>query len=340
MGRSATLKLTMIVIGSIFGIWIAAWVIAALPVLKSWTTTPVADIFSSVNALFAGFAFAGVIITVFYQIYELQDTREELKRTADSTARASRAAADTAEANVKLAHHSDEQSVLELFKIYCSEYFQTVKDSSMSVLIPCVASKAYYDFAVSRFFVADQLPLPSDCWEKIANAKASYCKDFDEFAKNEQRHRYKLDELINFFTLLTGKSNSKEIIARCDFSYSWWRPLFWMIAMGQEQRFGENAQIRLYGTTPYFMSVVRNLDVIYGLVPFETYQQAWRYIVGHPKIKSYGLDEAFLQLAEGLGAAVDPVCSEPMATPNAGASAHATLTNSQLVFPEQRTSNV
>lgn len=301
MGRSATLKLTMIVVGLIFGIWIAAWVVAALPVLKSWTTTPVADIFSSVNALFAGFAFAGVIITVFYQIYELQDTREELKRTAHSTARASRAAADTAEANVKLAHHSDEQSVLELFKIYCSEYFQTVKDSSMSVLIPCVASRAYYDFAVSRFFVADQLPLPSDCWDKMAHAKASYSKDFVEFSKNEQRYRYKLDELINFFTLLTGKSNSKEIIARCDFSYSWWRPLFWMIAMGQEQRFAANPQVRFYGTTPYFMSVVRNLDLIYGLTPFATYQQAWRFIVDHPKIKSYGLDDAFLELAADLG---------------------------------------
>jgi hypothetical protein len=314
MGRSATLKLTMIVIGLIFGIWVAAWVVAALPFLKSWTTTPVADIFSSVNALFVGFAFAGVIITVFYQIYELQDTREELKRTADSTARASRAAADTAEANVKLAHHSDEQSVLDLFKIYCSEYFQIVKDSSMSVLIPCVASKQYYDFTVSRFFVADQLPLPTDCWSKVA--KASYCKDFEEFAKNEQRYRYKLDELINFFTLLTGKSNSREIIGRCDFSYSWWRPLFWMIAMGQEQRFAANAQVRMYGTTPYFMSVVKNLDLIYGLTPFESYQQAWHFIVNHPKIKGYGLDEEFLKLIEELG--VSPAAFRTMG--NGGAS--------------------
>ncbi|MFM0501212.1 hypothetical protein [Paraburkholderia caffeinilytica] len=286
-----------IVLAVIFGVWIGAWIMATEPIFKSMTSQPLADMFSSINALFAGLAFAGVIITVYYQIYELKDTREELKRTADSSATTARAAAETAAANLKMVAHSDEQAILDLFKIYCSEYFQTVKDSSMSVLIPCVASKKYYDFVVTRFFVAEQMEFPADCWEKVS--KATYCKDFDDFLKSEQRYRYKLDELINFFTLLTGKSNSKEIIARCDFSYSWWRPLFWMIAMGQEQRYASNEQVRKYGTAPYFMAVTRKLDEIYGLTPFKTNSEAWEFIINHPKVKHYGIDSEFIALIQG-----------------------------------------
>lgn len=279
------IRLIAFVIVLIIGIWIGGWYYSQAMFIKEMTSQPLADIFSSVNALFAGLAFGGVIITVYLQIGEMQDTRSELKKTADANTQ-------VAQATVHLARQSDERSVLDLFQVYCSDYFQGVKDASMSVLIPCVASSDYLDFVVSRFFVADQQKLPATCWEKIS--KVTYSKSYDEFVKEEQRNRYKLDELINFFTLLTGRNNSTEVIRRCDFSYSWWRPLFWMIAMEQQKRYEQNPMVRLYATPLYFPSVVRDLDVAYGFQPFTNAREAWEFITSHPKVQAYGLDPAHL----------------------------------------------
>ncbi len=280
------------VVSLIVGIWIGAWFYASdLSIfIKSLTSQPLADIFSSLNALFAALACAGVIITIYMQMSEQAQTAEDLRKTA-------KANSDTANASLKVATHSDERSVLDLFQVYCSEYFQGVKNSSMSVLIPCVASKAYFDFVVSRFFVADQLSFPEDCWERVS--KVTYCKTYDEFITQEQNNRYKLDELINFFTLLTGRENAREIILRCDFSYSWWRPLFWMVASQQKRRFDGNPRIQLYATPLYFEGVVRKLDEIYGFEPFSTDAHMWDFIFNHPKIQSYKLDPAHKEALSG-----------------------------------------
>jgi hypothetical protein len=293
-------KLTVVAaISLIIGIWIGAWWWVSNPsdFIKSLTTQPLADTFSSVNALFAGLACAGVLITIYLQMRELSVTADDLKKTAEANTATARAISDTALANgemarasLKVAIHADERSVLDLFQVYCSQYFQDVKNSSMSVLIPCVASKEYFDFVVSRFFVADQLPLPPSCWGRVS--KVTYSKSYEEFIIQEQHHRYKLDELINFFTMLTGRDNACEIILRCDFSYSWWRPLFWMIASQQERRINECPRVRAYATPLYFLKAVKKLDEIYGFEPFSSDAEMWDFIVHHPKIQSYNLDPA------------------------------------------------
>lgn len=285
LSRHSILNLIMIVFALIVGIWIGAWYFGMQPLMSEFTPQPLADVFSSVNALFAGLAFGGVILTIYLQIKELQETREELSKTAEANR-------TMAEANLSLATHANEKSVLDLFQIYCSDYFQQVKDSSMSVLIPCVASKEYCRFVVSRFFVAEQLPFPESCWDKVG--RVSYCDDLGQFKAEEQRYRYKLDELINFLTLLSGQSNSHEVIRKCDFSYSWWRPLLWMIAIQQRERYEANETIRKYATPLYLEDVVRKLDAIYGFSPFSNDHEAWEFIIGHPKIQSYGLDPAYM----------------------------------------------
>jgi hypothetical protein len=282
-------KQVLLVCLLILGLWLLAVLLSLLPAVKEYTNQPVADAFSGINALFAGCAFGGVILTIWLQISELQDTREELQKTAQANL-------EMAHANVAIARHAGERSVLDLFQTYCSEYFQQVKDSSMSVLIPCVASKAYCDFVVSRLFVAGQLPLPEAAWPEIA--RVSYCSSLDEFRQQEQRWRYKLDELINFFTLLTGQSTSRDVISRCDFSYSWWRPLLWMLATLQEERYAAQQDVRRYATPLYLKSVVQRLDEVYGFAPLETPQQVWAFFTAHPKVRGYGMDPAYLALAQ------------------------------------------
>lgn len=286
--RSIAILITTVCV-FILGLWILAIYLGLQPAIKNYTQQPFADAFSGINALFAGCAFGGVILTIWLQIYELQETRDELQKTAMANQA-------MAESSIKMATHSDERTVLELFQTYCSDYFQVVKDSSMSVLIPCVASKEYCDFVASRFFVAGQLAFPPACWEKVS--RVTYCKNFEEFVQQEQRYRYKLDELINFFTLLVGRSNSREIIARCDFSYSWWRPLLWMIAIGQENHYKSNPVVQKYATPLYLKNVVERLDEIYGFLPFQSDKEFWEFFLHHPKILSYGLDDEYQKLLD------------------------------------------
>lgn len=253
------------------------------------STDSTADTFSGLNALFAGLAFCGLIFTILYQIKEAKATRKEIQESAEANGK-------MAEASVLMTRHAQQSAILELFKTYCSDYFQEVRDCSMSVLIPCVASKEYCDFVVSRFFVADQLPYPEQGWIKIETAKANHGKTHEQFREKELSNRNKLDELVSFFSLLAWQESSKEMLTRLDFSYSWWRPLLWMIAIRQEQWIDTHDEVPKYMTPRNFSEVLRRLDAIYGLAPFKSDRDFWLYFVGHPKIKAYGLDDAYKRL--------------------------------------------
>lgn len=300
-----TVVVTISIAFIVFGLWILAIYFSLLPEAKIYTAQPFADAFSGINALFAGCAFGGVIFTIWLQITELNETKDELKKTAEANE-------SMARANVELARSADERAVLEMFQTYCSEYFQVVKDSSMSVLIPCVASRDYCEFVATRFFVAGQVPLPAHAWEKVS--RVSYCKTFEEFVRQEQRYRYKLDELINFFTLLVGRSNAGDIVARCDVSYSWWRPLLWLIAKAQRDHYELNPIVRQYATPMYLMDALSKLDRIYGFEPFHTDEDFWEFFLNHPKVRSYGMDDAYLTRGS-LAAAQVPSRPVPATAP-------------------------
>ena len=281
MKRKTTLLLISFSSVLILGVWLGGWYVGTQQgLIKAFTSQPLADVFSSVNALFAGFAFCGVILTVYLQIQELQDTRLVL--------------AETAKANKTTADYAKESAIVDLFQTYCSEYFQNVKNSSMNVLIPAMASREYFDFVISRFFVAKQLELSEQVWEKVS--KVSRCKSYEEFKATEQHDRYKLDELINFFTILAYQKDAGDVIARCDFSYSWWRPMFWMIALAQELRYQSNETVRLYGTALYFKDVVKRLDQAYNMAPINDAADLIALIGGHPKlVEQYKLDDQHLK---------------------------------------------
>ncbi len=165
-----------------------------MSIIRNLTAQPLADVFSSVNALFADLAFGGVIITIYLQLGELKDTRRELQSTA--------------QANQKMAHRADEKFILELFQTYCSEYFQIIKNDSQKVLFSCVASKAYCDFLVSRLFAAEVLEFPESDAEKISALMGA--SDLQELKLLDQKARYKFDEIINFFTVFETHEEFRE----------------------------------------------------------------------------------------------------------------------------------
>lgn len=269
----------------IVGVWLGGWLTADV---KSFLNLPFGDVFNSLNALFAGLAFGGVIITIAMQLDELEETREELAKTAVANVK-------VAEASFIMANESKEKAILDLYQTYCSEDFQIIKTSSFNTMISAIQSKSYADFMVSRFFVVSNRRLD----ENIAKELPIYKKDlevsFDEFLNKEQFDRFRLDELINFFILLSNKDSSKDVIKNCDFFYDWWRPLFWFISELQLEYYNESEQeeVRKYSKEPYLRNVVIKLDEIYGHDVFHTKKETWEYILKHPKIRTYGIDEKY-----------------------------------------------
>jgi len=70
----------------IFLIWIIYWMLIIYTgfLKPDWAIRgQFGDMFGAINALFAGFAFGGVIYTIFLQMKELEYQREELKLTRD-----------------------------------------------------------------------------------------------------------------------------------------------------------------------------------------------------------------------------------------------------------------
>jgi len=262
----------------ILGVWLGGWIVADI---KDFTLQPTSDVFNSIGALFGGLAFGGVILTIKMQLDELEETREELAKTA--------------QANYIIANEAKEKAILELYQTYCSESFQVVKTSSFNVLISAIQSKAYCNFMISRFFIVSNKTLTGEIAKELPIYKKEYNISLDALKNKEQFDRFRLDELINFFILLSNKESSKDVIKNCDFFYDWWRPLFWFVSELQLEYYNknENKDIKIYSKEPYLRSVVLKLDDIYGHKSFQTSEETWEYILEHPKIKTYNIDKAY-----------------------------------------------
>ncbi|PYE30037.1 hypothetical protein DFP83_1323, partial [Idiomarina fontislapidosi] len=60
MKKSTTLLLISVSSSMILGLWLGAWYVGTQQEgMRTFTSQPLADVFSSINALFAGFAFCG-----------------------------------------------------------------------------------------------------------------------------------------------------------------------------------------------------------------------------------------------------------------------------------------
>lgn len=265
--------LTIIPTIFILGAWSGGWIISLTPQFSEISSQPINDAFNSLNALFAGLAFLGVILTVFLQMEELQDTRKELTRTSD--------------ANQQMAKDSKAKSVLDLYQAFCSPYFQDVKSSSMRVFAAMVLNEDYRRYVVSRFFVAEQLQLPSEVPQNVLDIFE--VNDFSSFKKREAADRYKLDELLNFFSILTSRPDQDSVIRHCDFFYPWWRPYFLMVSVLQKVHYENNESIRNYHNQLNFPIVLEKLDEIYGYTPINEEEEMWDFVKNHPKVKVIGI---------------------------------------------------
>lgn len=248
---------------------------------------PLGDFFDTINVLFGGLGLAGVIVTLLHQISETSNVDERNQKVAN-------ALSATSKANKIMANEAKEKAILDLYQTFCSEYFQTIKTSSMNIIIAAIQNKDYCDFMISRFFVVSNKILTIDLLLQIPKFKDLSIKNSSmNILEKEQSDRFKLDELINFFILLSNKSESNAAIGKCDFFYDWWRPLFWFLAIKQNEYYKSDMLVQKYSKEPSLYNVVKDLDKIYGWDSFKSPDEFWKYFFEHPKILSYGIDPKF-----------------------------------------------
>ena len=81
-GSNNNLWQTLLLAGFVVLImWLLSWMFIDLYISDTTSRGTFGDKFGAVNALFSGFAFAGLIVTLLYQKEELKLQREELKET-------------------------------------------------------------------------------------------------------------------------------------------------------------------------------------------------------------------------------------------------------------------
>ena len=105
-------------------LWLFAWGIIHITISDWASRGQFGDMFGSINSLFSGLAFAGVIFTIYMQKEELelqrkelQFTREELKRTADAQERTEQALAKQVELQYSAARLDALSSLIENCKV-------------------------------------------------------------------------------------------------------------------------------------------------------------------------------------------------------------------------------
>lgn len=265
------LRFTVVVMVLIVLVWSAAYPLAQyLP--AGFFSGPFEPAYNGLNVLFTALAFGGVVVTLFFQVEEAGIARRE----------------------------EIERSIFELFLTFSSPDFQRTKDGAFRVLLAAVQSREYAEFLASRLFVVDQIAFPDNdavrtTLQRLDTAKQGL--DTEALIQADRADRLMLDNMLNFFAMLAQRKSSVTVIKHCDFAYDWWRPVLWLVAQLQFERYQASEVIPRYCKNPLAMDMLKVMDAIYGHPPLNTSAEVWAYLRDHPKLQAFGLDPRFTTAA-------------------------------------------
>lgn len=262
----------LLVILLIIAIWAAAYPIAIrLP--QNTFQEPLNSSYNVLNVLFTALAFGGVIITLIFQANEAKSARNE----------------------------TVERSILDMFQILTSAEFQATKNSAFRVLIAAIKNRDYGEYVASKLFAVDQLPFPDnekvkDTLRELDTAKQTH--DARAFEHLERHDRLKLDDMMNFFSMLAQRQSSKSIVTHVDFAYDWWRPALMLVAQLQKERRDTHSKIQALCKNRLLKDIIWSLDRVYGHEPVMGDKAVWTYLSEHPLLKErFELDQRYLLAA-------------------------------------------
>lgn len=265
-GAAAVLVILFIVV-----IWLATYPLASsLP--QNAFQEPLNSSYNVLNVLFTALAFGGVIITLIFQAQEARKARSE----------------------------AVERSILEMFQILTSAEFQETKNSAFRVLIAAIKNRDYGEYVASKLFAVEQLPYPRNAKVRQTLCELDGAKqaaaDEQKFEQLERHDRLKLDDMMNFFSMLAQRESSKSIVNHVDFAYDWWRPALLLIAQMQKERKDSSQRIQTLCKTRLLIEIIWTLDIVYGHEPIREGAEVWAYLREHPLLKErFELDSNYDQ---------------------------------------------
>lgn len=250
----------LLVILCILVIWGATYPLAmSLP--ENTFKEPLSSSYNVLNVLFTALAFGGVIITLIFQAQQASQARLE----------------------------AVERSILEMFQILTSAEFQATKNAAYRVLIAAIRNRDYGEYVASKLFAVEQLPYPrTDAVRQTLcelDPEKQAAVDEQAFEYLERHDRLKLDDMMNFFSMLAQRQSSESIVNHVDFAYDWWRPALLVIAQLQKERKDGNKHIQALCKNRLVIDIVAALDLVYGHEPLQEDQAVWAYIASHPLLK-------------------------------------------------------
>jgi hypothetical protein len=149
----------------------------------------------------------------------------------------------------------------------------------------------------SKLFAVDQLSFPGnqevkDTLRELDSAKQT--EDAQAFEHLERHDRLKLDDMMNFFSMLAQRESSKSIVNHVDFAYDWWRPALMLVAQLQKERRDKHPKIQALCKNRLLQDIIWSLDRVYGHSPIMDDKAVWRYLSEHPLLKErFGLDQRY-----------------------------------------------
>lgn len=259
----------VLVILFIIVIWGATYPLASsLP--ENAFKEPLSSSYNVLNVLFTALAFGGVLITLIFQAQEAKKARSE----------------------------AVERSILEMFQILTSPEFQETKNSAFRVLIAAIKNRDYGEYVASKLFAIHQLPFPQN--EAVRQTiceldSAKHAATDDQTFEHLERHdRLKLDDMMNFFSMLAQRESSKSIVNHVDFAYDWWRPALMLIAQMQKERKDSDPKIQSLCKNRLLNQIIWSLDSVYGHEPIKDDKAVWAYLCDHPLLKErFKLDPSY-----------------------------------------------
>ena len=239
----------LLVILLIIVIWGATYPIAIrLP--QNTFQEPLNSSYNVLNVLFTALAFGGVLITLIFQAHEAKSARNE----------------------------TVERSILEMFQILTSAEFQSTKNSAFRVLIAAIKNRDYGEYVASKLFAVNPLSFPDN--EEVKSVlreldTAKQTEDAQAFEHLERHDRLKLDDMMNFFSMLAQRESSRSIVNHVDFAYDWWRPALMLVAQLQKERRDAHPKIQALCKNRLLQDSIWSLDRVYGHEPIRDDKAVW-----------------------------------------------------------------
>lgn len=207
---------------------------AIVETLSEKTNTHLDGSTDRLGALFSALAFAGLFLTIFYQRKDFIDMRK----------------------------YNNMNEFIELYRYFISPEFRETRRMAWSTLRKCIQNPDYADYVLGESYMERYAAKLTEeqLFEKFKHIHTAFNSNSSVFCVKDSEFRHKLDDLINFYQLLSIKETSNKYFETVDFFYDSWRPMLYWYALKSEVLYLANPINKSHNNPPGLLTALKRLD--------------------------------------------------------------------------------